>query len=186
MALSFHFGGQSRRNSYIQAPIDRVDIGDKSNIEAQAAREYWQKLMDDDFRRGGNCIINAALNYGYAVIRAYVARAQVSYGLIPAFGIHHNAELNAFNLTDDMLEVFRPFIDREVFQMRGEGFFNEGKKLTKEERQRLAGVGTLSCKIEGQIHTLANACEKLSAGLVSAIEKRSTALMPLPEMELKS
>lgn len=167
----------------LYAMIDRVENGDKNNTEAQAAREYWQKLMGADFRRGENDILNAALNYGYAVMRAYVARAQVSYGLIPAFGIHHNGELNAFNLTDDLLEVFRPFIDREVFRMKEDGLLTGQDRLSAEERQRLAGAGSLRCKIEGNIHTLSNACEKVSVGLVNAIERRSPALMPLPETD---
>ncbi len=179
-------GEESAKRLY--ALIDRVEAGDRKNTEAQAAREYWQKLMGPDFRRGGLCILNAALNYGYAVMRAYVARAQVAYGLLPTFGLHHNSELNAFNLTDDLLELFRPYIDLEVFRMREKELFSDSNSdsLTREARQHLADIPNNQCRIDGQIHTLSNACEKVAAGLVSAIEKRSPPLMPLPDMDLPS
>lgn len=158
-----------------------VESGDPANTEAQAAREYWPRLMGSDFRRGGNCIVNAALNYGYAIIRANVARAQVSYGLLPAFGIHHDNELNAFNLTDDVMEVFRPLADMEVRRMKDAGELEGNATLSIENRQKLAALGAAHCRIAGQIHTLANAAEKMAAGLVNAIEGRSAALLPVPE-----
>jgi CRISPR-associated protein Cas1 len=165
----------------IAAMARQVDSGDSANIEAQAARDYWSKLFGTDFHRDGYGAINAALNYGYAVIRAFVARSQVAYGLLPTFGIHHDGELNAFNLTDDMMEPFRPIADARVFAMFLRGDLPEDGNLTKENRQHLATLGSSLCKIEGQKQTLMNACDRMAAGLVSAIEAKSTALLPLPE-----
>ncbi len=161
--------------------VGRVGSGDPDNIEAQAARDYWPKLFGKNFRRGETDLINAALNYGYAVVRAFVARSQVSYGLLPTFGIHHENELNAFNLTDDMMEVLRPFIDEKVYQLHNEGKLPaEEVKLPLDVRQSLANAGNLQCLVDGQKHTLANTCDRMAAGLVSAIENKSLALLPLP------
>lgn len=165
-----------------------VRPGDPENREAQAARIYWPVLFEHDFRRNPvkevitsekNVAINAALNYGYAVLRAFVARSQVSYGLIPAFGIHHNNQLNAFNLTDDVMEVFRPFIDFLTFQMQQENKFIVDN-LPKDVRQKFAHIGTFLCKIENKTHTLMNACEKIAARLVSAIKNKNSSILTMP------
>ncbi|MCB1550525.1 MAG: type II CRISPR-associated endonuclease Cas1 [Alphaproteobacteria bacterium] len=158
-----------------------VESGDVGNVEAQAAREYWTRLFGDDFRRDGYGSINAALNYGYAVLRAFVARSQVAYGLLPTFGIHHDNELNAFNLTDDMMEVFRPLADRRIFIMQKEGQFSEDGNLSKENRAHLAALANELCVIDGDKHNVMNAADKMAAGLVTAIEGKSAALIPLPE-----
>ncbi len=168
-----------RKAKRLIALANHVKPGDPSNIEAQAARYYWQRLMGKGFRRGDTDLVNAALNYGYAVIRAYVARAQVAYGLMPAFGLHHCNELNAFNLTDDLMEVFRPFVDHHVFEMKGQGLLDEGDSLSIECRQHLAGAGTWLCKMDEETHTLASVCDKMAAGLMSAMENKSPALLPL-------
>lgn len=169
----------------LKAFVDRVGSGDPDNIEAQAARYYWPRLFGTDFRRHGNDSMNAGLNYGYAVVRAFVARSQVAYGLIPAFGIHHDNELNAFNLTDDVMEVFRPFVDHMVFGLRRDGEINpEDHHLSPGVRQTLANIGNVNCRIDGQIHTIANACDLMAAGLVSAIEGKTPALFSVPEFPL--
>lgn len=166
----------------LKALATRIGSGDPDNVEAQAAREYWPRLFGKDFRRHGNDTINAALNYGYAVLRAFVARSQVAYGLIPAFGIHHDNELNAFNLSDDIIEVLRPFVDHMVFTFYREGAFKlEDMSLPREIRQKLAGIGTLNCGIGGQVHMLGNTCDLMAAGLVLAIEGKNAALFPIPE-----
>ncbi len=170
----------------IYAMVARVASGDPQNIEANAARNYWQRLMGSDFRRGANDNTNAALNYGYTVLRAFVARSQVVYGLLPTFGIHHCNELNAFNLTDDMMEVFRPFVDDMVWHMKDSGKINSvDNNLTIEARQELANIGNVKCMIDGNIHTIANACDKIAASLVNAIEGKSPALLILPEMSIR-
>ncbi len=169
-------------SSRLKALVNRVGSGDPDNIEAQAARDYWPRLFGADFRRHGNDSINAGLNYGYAVLRAFVARSQVAYGLIPAFGIHHDNELNAFNLTDDVMEVFRPFVDHMVFGLWRDGDIKtENDFLSASVRQSLANIGNVNCSMAGQIHTIANACDLMAAGLVSAIEGKTPSLLVAPE-----
>lgn len=93
----------------------RVRSGDPDNLEAQAAQRYWPRLFGEDFRRdrdsGG---INALLNYGYAVMRAAIARAIVASGLIPSLGVFHRNRSNPFCLADDLLEPYRPYVDWRV------------------------------------------------------------------------
>ncbi|MCB9976895.1 MAG: type II CRISPR-associated endonuclease Cas1 [Rhodospirillales bacterium] len=169
--------------SRLHALSGRIKPGDPQNIEAQAAREYWPRLLGKDFRRGANDSFNAALNYGYAVIRAYIARSQVAYGLIPAFGIHHSNELNAFNLTDDVMEVLRPFVDWKVWSLKEKGVFTGTEEtLSKEIRAGLAQLGHENSQIDGQVHTIANVCDKMAASLVSAYEGKNPALLCLPEI----
>ncbi len=102
---------------------DRVRSGDPNNIEAQASRKFWPVFLQDmdpagspqAFRRDINgAAPNNMLNYGYTVMRAAVARALCSAGLLPSLGIHHRNRYNAFCLADDLLEPFRGFVEEKV------------------------------------------------------------------------
>ncbi len=93
----------------------RVRSGDPDNLEAQAAQRYWPRLFGRDFRRDrGAGGVNALLNYGYAVVRAAIARAVVASGLIPSLGVFHRNRGNPFCLADDLLEPYRPYVDWRV------------------------------------------------------------------------
>lgn len=100
-----------------------VKSGDPQNIEGQAARVYWQKLMGPDFRRQRDSkdVTNSLLNYGYAVIRASVTRAVVGAGLHPTLAIFHQNEGNPLRLVDDLMEPFRPFVDLCVWTLVNSG-----------------------------------------------------------------
>jgi CRISPR-associated protein Cas1 len=91
-----------------------VRSGDPQNLEAQAARIYFRALWGHGFRRGPEGLTNIMLNYGYAVVRSALARALVCHGFLPALGLHHRSEQNAFNLADDLIEPYRPLVDRHV------------------------------------------------------------------------
>ena len=96
----------------------QVASGDPSNIEARAARFYWPRLFGKEFRRERfGASPNHLLNYGYMVMRAAVARALVSSGLLPTLGIHHRNRYNAYCLADDILEPYRVFVDKVVFRL---------------------------------------------------------------------
>jgi len=114
----------------------RVKSGDSSNIEAQASRKFWAVYVQDiltDFRRDREgAPPNNMLNYGYMVIRAAVARAVCSAGLLPSLGIHHRNRYNAFCLADDMMEPFRGFVEIKVREIcRGEGVPDELRQRIK-------------------------------------------------------
>ena len=110
-----------RDGSNLSEVAKRVRSGDPNNVEAYAARLYWQRLFGSDFRRDREADdANKLLNYGYAVVRASMARAIVATGLHPAFGIHHNNQYNPMPLADDLMEPLRPFIDVRVFAIERE------------------------------------------------------------------
>jgi len=101
----------------------RVRSGDPDNIEAQASRYYWERMFPRQYAAGerrdpeSDSLFNTLLNYGYGIVRASVARALVSAGLHPALGIHHHRRNNPFCLADDLMEPFRPIVDRRVFEL---------------------------------------------------------------------
>lgn len=106
--------GDDRLDSYVA----RVRSGDSDNMEGQAAAFYFPQLFGKGFRRVEDGFVNAALDYGYAVMRGTIARGLVAHGMLPAFGLFHASEQNTFNLADDLIEPFRPLVDLSVKQMR--------------------------------------------------------------------
>lgn len=96
----------------------RVRSGDPDNLESQASALYFRALFGSDFHRGQPRWINAALDYGYAVFRAAIARGLVAHGFLPALGLFHASEQNAFNLADDLIEPYRPLVDLHVIEHR--------------------------------------------------------------------
>ena len=100
----------------------RIRSGDPDNFEAQGARLYWPLLFGADFRRDQDAVgANTLLNYGYTVLRAAMARAIVAAGLHPTPSLHHSNAGNPMRLADDLMEPFRPSIDRAVFQIVSTG-----------------------------------------------------------------
>lgn len=164
----------------LEGLAERVESGDKGNIEAYAAKLYWPSLYGANFRRHDDCLANSALNYGYAILRGMVCRAIVAYGLIPSYGIHHKNELNAFNLADDLIEPYRPLVDMLVKGLIHQT--SKGVTLTKELRAQLVASTFLECRINGEIHTLQNAVEKTSSSFVNALQDRSADVLKLPEV----
>ncbi|WP_454891500.1 type II CRISPR-associated endonuclease Cas1 [Alloprevotella tannerae] len=107
-----------KEGSILKPLYTNVKSGDSDNREGIAARLYWTALFGRDFIRDRNIPgINSLLNYGYSVLRAAVTRALVSSGLFPALGIFHHHRSNAFPLSDDLMEPFRPFVDEIVFEL---------------------------------------------------------------------
>lgn len=104
--------GAERLASYAR----RVRSGDPDNLEAQAAAFYFAQLFGNDFNRADAHWTNAALDYGYAVLRGAITRGLVAHGLHPSIGLFHDSEQNAFNLADDLIEPFRPLVDLHVAQ----------------------------------------------------------------------
>lgn len=119
----------------------RVRSGDPENLEAQAAQRYWPALFGKEFRRerAGEGT-NALLNYGYAVMRAAVARAVVASGLIPSLGVFHSNRSNPFCLADDLLEPYRPYVDWRVRLLSDEA---DGEPVTLENRAVRAALLSL-------------------------------------------
>jgi len=104
-----------KKDEYLYKLIKRVHSADKGNIEAVAAAYYFKELFGKSFCRSDDeDSRNMVLNYGYSIIRSSIIRHLVAYGLNPSFGMWHSSELNAYNLADDLLEPFRPIVDKYV------------------------------------------------------------------------
>ncbi len=157
-----------------------VGSGDPENVEARAARAYWSRLWSNFRREDEADLRNALLNYGYAVLRACVARALVGVGFLPAFGIHHASVTNAFNLADDMLEPFRPFID--LLAWRHLGGKDEARAMSLEDRQAMAGAMMENAAMGEDEVTLLVAAERLAASLARAMEERRPEALLLPRL----
>ncbi len=150
--------------------LERVRSGDPENIEGQAARIYWNQLFGEDFRRDPTLEgINIWLNYGYALIRAAVARAICGSGLHPALGVHHHNQYDGFCLADDLMEPLRPMVDRKVFLMIKEDF--SPKEFTKEHRHKLLEILLENLNCEGGSFPLFAALSKYTADVKRVMEK---------------
>lgn len=158
-----------------------VGSGDPDNVEARAAREYWSCLFAEFRREDEGDTRNKMLNYGYAVVRSCVARALVGAGLLPALGINHASATNAFNLADDIVEPFRPFVDVLVWRTIGQGR-PARDALTLDQRRTLAGVMLTDCLMAHETMTLLSASEQVSASFVRAIESETSEVLELPAM----
>jgi CRISPR-associated protein Cas1 len=159
-----------------------VGSGDPDNTEARAARAYWPRLFIDFVREDASDKRNALLNYGYAVVRSAVARALVAAGLLPAFGVNHASVTNAFNLADDLVEPFRPFVDRLVWRLTEAGRTRTGE-TTVEERRALASLPVDETQVADETVTLLVATERAAESLVRAMEGNSAALLLLPRLD---
>ncbi|MBN1589085.1 MAG: type II CRISPR-associated endonuclease Cas1 [Pirellulales bacterium] len=145
--------------------VPLVRSGDPANVEARAARRYWSRLfVDVDFRRHReNEDQNLLLNYGYAVLRAIVARAICGAGLHPSLGLHHHNRSNAFCLADDLMEPFRPTVDRSVVEyMSTHDAFDH---LEASAKQHMIGDLTARYVVDGQQRTLFDTASRLAGSL---------------------
>ena len=133
---------------------ENVKSGDSTNREAAASKYYWKTLFDEiGFRRDPEGDYpNNMLNYGYIVLRSLVARALVSTGLNPSLGIFHKNQFNPFCLADDMMEPFRPVVDKIVFEKYSK--LTDDLILSKEHKRAILEFSIQDMKIEAETHPL--------------------------------
>lgn len=130
-----------------------IVAGDKTNREAHAAKVYFNLLMGSSFSRGNdNILLNSGLDYGYAILRSYLARLCVGYGLNTQIGVHHRNEYNRFNLVDDLIEPFRPFVDIMAFKL-----LNDAEYFLPEHRRALVNIPNLKIFYNNKKMYLGNA-----------------------------
>ena len=142
-----------------------VKSGDTENMEARAAAFYWKNLFPiDNFTRDREGIPpNNLLNYGYAILRAVVARGLVGSGLLPTLGIHHHNRYNAYCLADDIMEPYRPYVDDLVYKIVVSGV--DYNTLNKELKAELLAIPTLDVVINGKRSPLMIAVGQTTASL---------------------
>jgi CRISPR-associated protein Cas1 len=170
----------------LSALARQVRSGDPENIEAQGARRYWTLLFGDDFRRDRDASgTNSLLNYGYAVLRASVARGILGAGLHPTISMHHSNQQNTLRLADDLMEPFRPLVDARVY-----GLVQLGRHaIDKFTKRHLVGAmyGDLPTEV-GLLPMMAcinRLCTSL-AMVYKGDEKALSLFKPPSPMELKS
>jgi len=153
--------GADKLHSYAR----RVRSGDPDNLEAQAGAFYFPRLFGKGFIRSADLRINAALNYGYAIVRGAVARGLVTHGLHPSLGLFHASEQNPFNLADDLLEPLRPQVDLVVRQQVEADSRAEGP-LSSADKVRLVGLLHVEIEMPGGAMTVLAAIELMVESLV--------------------
>lgn len=150
--------------------VDDVRSGDPDNVEGHAAAYYWKNLfagidgLEDFTRSREGEAPNNLLNYGYAILRAIVARALVSSGMLPTFGIHHHNRYNAYCLADDIMEPYRPYVDELVYSIVKDKGINN-LDLSKEVKAQLLSIPTLDVVIGGKRSPLMMAVTQTTASL---------------------
>lgn len=146
----------------------KVRSGDVDNCEGVAAAAYWPALFGPDFvRKRGGQDFNGPLNYGYAVLRAAVARAIVGSGMLPVLGLHHKNQYNAFALADDLMEPFRPYVDSWVHDMLPVYY---DPVLTPDGKKQILELLTSDVVIEKKTSPLWNAVQTSVNSLVGVFE----------------
>lgn len=151
-----------------------VRSGDPDNLEGRAAVFYWKNLFSDveDFTREREGVApNNMLNYGYAILRAVIARALVSSGLLPTLGIHHHNRYNAYCLADDIMEPYRPYVDEVVAQYTDEYEYPE--ELTPDIKKVLLGIPVIDVRIGGKNSPLMIAATQTTASLARCFSGES-------------
>jgi CRISPR-associated protein Cas1 len=162
----------------LQSLVALVRSGDPANVEARAARRYWRALFGESFRRDHDGEdANRYLNYGYAVARAIVARAICAAGLHPTLGIHHHHQDNAYCLADDLLEPFRPLVDRAAVEIASRRGATAPLDAALKREILLALTGRVL--VNGEQRTVFEAAERLAVSLADVfLGKRTTLELP--------
>lgn len=159
-----------------------VRSGDPENIEARAAAFYWKNIFPElpTFVRDRDGIPpNNLLNYGYAILRAVIARALVGSGLLPTLGIHHHNRYNAYCLADDIMEPYRPYVDQLVIDIIRQT--DDYSILTKEMKMQLLGIPMIDVRIGGKRSPLMIAAQQTTASLYRCFSGEAR-LISYPEM----
>lgn len=179
-AILQYMTGNEASNMLIWA--DAVRSGDPDNLEARAAAYYWKSIFPEDegtfVRNQDGDGVNALLNYGYAVLRAVVARALVSCGLMPTLGIHHHNRYNAYCLADDIMEPYRPFVDKIICNLPS-GVRDAG--VTQENKVKMLNIPVIEVNIDGHRSPLMNAVSQTASSLVKCFDGESKKLI-YPEL----
>jgi len=158
--------------------VNEVKSGDTENVEGKAAAFYWKNMFPDvpDFTRGREgCAPNNLLNYGYAILRAIVARSLVASGLLPTLGIHHHNRYNAYCLADDIMEPYRPYVDALVIEITQKMGYPQ--EITMEHKQLLLTIPALDVTIAGQRSPLMVATAQTTASLYKCFSGESRKIL---------
>lgn len=169
--------GRNEEADLLQSYIDELQFGDVTNREGHAAKVYFNALFGKDFTRAADLNINAALNYGYSILLSSFTREIVANGYVTQLGLFHDNMFNPFNLASDLMEPFRPLIDRTVFDMELDIF-------EKSEKMQLVNILNQSVLINDRTEYVANAVKIYCKSVFDALCDKDISLMRFYRNEL--
>lgn len=174
---------ERQENKLLLNLAKNIKSGDSDNCEAQAASYYWKRIFPEFLNftrtREGDPP-NNLLNYGYAILRAVVARNLVGSGLLPTFGIFHKNQYNAYCLADDIMEPYRPYVDKvvcDIVHMNGK-FLD----MTTKMKEQLLGIPAMDVMLNNEKSPMMIAIQRTTASLAKCFEGKSRKIL-YPEME---
>lgn len=163
--------------SLLESYVLEVERGDRTNREAHAAKVYFHTLFGKEFSRAEENVTNAALNYGYSLLLSTVNREVVCNGYLTNLGIFHKSMFNPFNLSSDLMEVFRPIIDEKVLEAKFE-------KFEKEEKYQMVDLLNKVVVMDGKHCHLTQAIKVFCKSVFDALEERDLSLIKFYKNEL--
>lgn len=171
-------GKRKISNDNLKRWAKTVKSGDPDNLEGRAAAYYWKNIFPKELeftRDRYGMPPNNLLNYGYAILRAVVARALVASGLLPTLGIHHRNKYNAYCLADDIMEPYRPYVDEIVatYVEDGEDF----EELTQSIKQKLLSIPVIDITIDAKKSPLMVGVQRTTASLAKCFEGESRKML---------
>ena len=172
-----------KNGDYLIDLARQVRSADAGNCEAQGAVYYWKHLFSETLafqRERQGFPPNNLLNYGYAILRALVARCLTGSGLLPTLGIFHRNQYNAYCLADDIMEPYRPFVDTVVAGMSTDGFYKS--EIDSFAKQELLKIPAMDVQLNGQKSPLMNAVQRTTASLAKSFESKRVELL-YPEVK---
>jgi CRISPR-associated protein Cas1 len=163
---------------YLSPLYKNIKSGDSDNCEATAAVFFWQKLfahVNGFLRYREGPPPNNYLNYGYAILRATMARSIVCAGLLPTLGIHHANRYNAYCLADDLMEPFRPFVDEIVYDLVAK--YGVNTDIPKEIKTEFLKIPAIDVLLDGEKSPLMNATQRTAVSLVRCFNREQKKLL---------
>jgi CRISP-associated protein Cas1 len=157
----------------------RVKSGDTGNMEAQAAAYYFPQVLGRSFHRSQEVWANAALDYGYAVMRGACARALVAHGMLPTLGLFHSSEQNAFNLADDLIEPYRAIVDLHVATNRKT---DESVDLSPADKVALVALLNIDVAMPRGVMSVLSSIEQAAESLARLYDGGSELILEMPKL----
>lgn len=157
--------------------ISQVELNDKTNREGHAAKVYFNSLFGNEFSRSLDISINKGLNYGYSLILSAFNKEIVSCGYLTTLGIFHDNIYNQFNLSCDLMEPIRPFVDKLIFNLKLE-------KFETEEKLKILNILNKEVVIDGRRHFLTNAIKIYCKSVLDSLDENDISLIRFPKDEL--
>ena len=160
----------------------RVRSGDTGNMEAQASAYYFPQVFGRSFHRSQNTWVNAALDYGYAVMRGACARALVAHGLLPTIGLFHDSEQNAFNLADDLIEPYRAIVDLQVGTAVKQKNSEPDAELSPTDKALLVTLLNIDVEMPRGVMSVLASIEQAAESLMRLYDGGSEEVLELPQL----